>query len=713
MNEVKILQPLELRVLHFKVKRAITNLPYYHGIQWGGFFHSLTNPILVRHGYAANAPDKMTAAGWIVRPIDCAFRGYAEGDECAVLVLVPLIYSKELDESLESMGDTASVGGAGHFSAHTLDFIPQKGKTTLLDEDELRRRSVRIRDLDRISLVARSPSEIKRQENQRERGHRFVDPDYLMNPATTREAWSRITGSIRNVTPDVLEAFERCDLAERLETQLWTYYSAGYGRDESHRKPVGGIWGGASFRGPFRADQAFALAALSMFGAGKRGNHGLGHFFLPELETEPNSPNSLWARAFTADTLRETLAATAEGDMPNHTRGDDGVTIPLLKKADPGFWDRTSEQLIDGTYQFASFTPGVIHGKDGKDRPIAIQPILDRVVSRALGTTWSAFLEGTNGARDSFFPESAWSYRSGRGAESAAIAAARALGSPFVAVKTSIRHFFASVDTRRLLLLCAAILPAGDPTIPWLESVFADTEKNGLTGLPQGHPLSPLLSNMYLSGFDQDFMAGFYDPDDGTPTVRLFRYSDDILAISNNLSLIDETALKDRLAELLGRVALALRPERTFSFRTGEAVPFLGYSIQDGAAQKLPATEIGNAHREDMDWRSFEGGRTLHLSASMTRIAISGDSVLVVSDGVERLVPLRSITRIVVTAHAPFSNEAMYRFIELGIPIFFLDSSGKLKAECLPCEQRRSALRIWQERLTDSPESGVVASPQS
>jgi RNA-directed DNA polymerase len=141
----------------------------------------------------------------------------------------------------------------------------------------------------------------------------------------------------------------------------------------------------------------------------------------------------------------------------------------------------------------------------------------------------------------------------------------------------------ARVGDKRVLALVKAFLKAGILTE---DALLKDTD----TGTPQGSILSPLLSNVALSGLDEYFAQAPGGPAtpswgrakrrrNGLPNHRLVRFADDwTLLVAGTRE--DALALREQAARVLAPMGLALSEEKTLITHIDEGVDFLGWRIQ-------------------------------------------------------------------------------------------------------------------------------------
>jgi len=232
---------------------------------------------------------------------------------------------------------------------------------------------------------------------------------------------------------------------------------------------------------------------------------------------------------------------------------------------------RLSERLLAGGYRPPALRGLVLEGPEGKPRPLAVPPYFDRVAQRAVTQVLTPAL-------DELMFHGSYGYRRGRSRHSAAraIRAAYARGCRFV-YEADIDDFFDSVDWRRLGVALTALLgddPLVDLVMSWMA---APVEYRGHSvarhqGLPQGAPLSPLLANLVLDGFDGELERGV------SPWCA-----------SDNFVIACKTEAEARHAgeaavAALAHLGLALNPDESRVVPFAQGFRFLGYLFVNGLA---------------------------------------------------------------------------------------------------------------------------------
>ena len=115
-------------------------------------------------------------------------------------------------------------------------------------------------------------------------------------------------------------------------------------------------------------------------------------------------------------------------------------------------------------------------------------------------------------------------------------------------------------------------------------------------GLPQGSPLSPLLSNLMLDDFDSDMeLAGY----------RLVRFADDFVVPCETREEAEKAAL---LAEVsLAEAGLRLNPDKTRIATFEQGFRFLGYLFANGLALEVGGEKPADSARERREMRDTAG----------------------------------------------------------------------------------------------------------
>jgi RNA-directed DNA polymerase len=202
--------------------------------------------------------------------------------------------------------------------------------------------------------------------------------------------------------------------------------------------------------------------------------------------------------------------------------GSDGMTVEAFPAFCRDHWPRIRSALMAGTYRPAPVRRVFIPKPDGRQRPLGVPTVLDRLIQQALAQVLTPLFE-------SGFSRHSYGFREGRNAHQAVreVEACWKEGRRY-AVDCDLKSFFDTVNHDRLMgqlrkkVLDRKVL---DLIRRYLQAgvVRPDgTREATPQGVPQGGPLSPLLANITLDPLDKELERRGH---------RFARYADDFLVM--------------------------------------------------------------------------------------------------------------------------------------------------------------------------------------
>ncbi len=289
--------------------------------------------------------------------------------------------------------------------------------------------------------------------------------------------------------------------------------------------------------------------------------------------------HALYDHVWRGDVLREAWRRVRAN------RGAAGIDGQSIRDVEAYGVDRFLEDIrLDlqaGWYRARVVRRRYIPKADGKERPLGIPTVRDRVVQMAAKLVLEPVFEAD------FLPCS-YGFRPKRSATMAleTLRKAGSKGGHFV-LDADIEDYFGSLDHDKLMKLVGRRV--SDRRMlkllrKWLEAgvMEEDGVRRTIAGTPQGGVISPLLSNLYLHTLDVLWMRH------SAPLGTLVRYADDFVIVCRSRRACEEA--RRRVQEILERLGLRLHPEKTRLvelYDGKESFEFLGHRLRKRMSGKL------------------------------------------------------------------------------------------------------------------------------
>lgn len=258
-------------------------------------------------------------------------------------------------------------------------------------------------------------------------------------------------------------------------------------------------------------------------------------------------------------------------------------------------------------------------------------------------------------------------------------------------VESDIAQCFPSIDHARLLALVDRALPRSDQVLRGLirqvmtQPAICDGVLHPRNhGLPQGAPLSPLLTNLMLTRLDQSL--------DST-RFRYVRYADDFVVLTRSRSDAQEAlALVQRV---LGDDGLNLAEHKTHVGHVKAGFGFLGESFGPHTLEPLPAADMAQR-------------KPLVVSEPYLQLGVNGEALEVRRQGaLVGLWPLRRLSEVLVLGPAVLSSVLVERCQRMDVPVAIAQTSHAGAVSLVAAGRRRFHEQqfqhaLWHSQLSDS-----------
>jgi len=307
------------------------------------------------------------------------------------------------------------------------------------------------------------------------------------------------------------------------------------------------------------------------------------------LPQKDSAEHESYAGAYNSERITENNATNANASEPNlledilardnlnraykrvkankGAHGIDGMHVDDMYKYFIENGDAIKQSIKEGKYKPNPVRRVEIPKDDGKKRPLGIPTVIDRVIQQAIAQVLSPIYERQ-------FSDNSYGFRPNRSAHGAINRSLENIDAGYkYVVDMDLEKFFDTVNQSKLIEVLGRTIKDGRVISlihKYLNAgvVVKHSYKETTEGVPQGGPLSPLLSNIMLNELDKELTLRGH---------KFVRYADDLMIFCKSRRAAERT-LTNIVPYIEGKLFLKVNKYKTAVDYVGK-VKFLGMSF--------------------------------------------------------------------------------------------------------------------------------------
>ena len=321
------------------------------------------------------------------------------------------------------------------------------------------------------------------------------------------------------------------------------------------------------------------------------------------------------------------------------------------------------QSILDNTYQPQPIQSVHIEKNDGSYRSLAILTINDRIAQTVISNWLTPIIEAD-------FSPASYAYRKNHSVQQALQHISKLInqGNKWV-LRADIKTYFDTIPHQPLLDKLKPYI--SDQNIlqliqQWLSvPLIEGTQQTHLQqGVPQGSPLSPLLSNLYLNDFDHQLQENY----------QLIRYADDFLILTQSETQAQHA--KQQVEQILDSLHLTLNHEKTTISHINQGFFFLGQSFIENTPTNPQTPE--NSDTTEVPENNSPRLKTLYILEDGAILKKKYERFVIKKKGtILQEIPLIHVQQILIFGNTQITTQAMHFCLKRNIPIYLLSGKGK------------------------------------